>query len=254
MKKNTYDIVFRSDGFKLKGRLHLPGTDKPPLVVGSHGLEGSMESAKQKVMANILVRHGIAFFRFDHRGCGRSQGNFETDTSLEKRTEDLVSAVTHVMGLEKTNRKLALFGSSLGGAACINAWHRLKLMEPDIKLCGAVICSAPVRTATIKRIPTGPTDRRPALPLSFFEKNLLFDITPRASELFNVLIFHGDADQTVPVSNALDIHEAAQEPKRLIIHKDGDHQMTSRKDQVEFEKQSIIWLSKCFDGADNLPS
>ncbi len=256
MKQNTYDILFDSDGFMLSGMLHLPEpeTDLPPLVIGSHGLEGSMESAKQKVMAEILVKHGIAFFRFDHRGCGRSQGNFAADTSLEKRTDDLVNAVMHVTGLGKTGPRLALFGSSLGGAACINAWHRLKSVKHNIRLCGAVICSAPVKTSTIKRIPTKATDRRPALPLSFFEKNLLFDISCKASELFNVLIFHGDADQTVPVSNAFDIYKAAQEPKRLIIHKNGDHQMTSRKDQMEFEKKSVIWLSRCFDTCKNLPS
>ncbi len=80
---------FMADQRILKGELCLPDTPYPPLVVGSHGLEGSRFSAKQQVLSRLLPENGIAFFRFDHRGCGDSQGDFIKDTSLEKRTRDL---------------------------------------------------------------------------------------------------------------------------------------------------------------------
>jgi uncharacterized protein len=245
MKSLSQKINFISDGFTLKGILHLPEKKNPPLVVGSHGLEGSKESAKQKVLSRSLIKNGVAFFRFDHRGCGESEGDFVKETSLAKRTVDFINAVKHINGLGKTNHHIAIFGSSMGGATCINAWEIL--LDLNINLCGAVLCSAPVKSRTIENIPINGNDNRPALPLSFFKENLLFNIIDKAENLSNVLIFHGDADTTVPVSNAHDIYKAVNHPKRLIIHKNGDHQMTSKKNQQEFEIESMSWFLKCLN-------
>ncbi len=252
MENNIYTIEFISQGFLLKGVLHLPCLENPPLIVGSHGLEGSKESAKQKILSKILVQNNIAFFRFDHRGCGQSQGDFIKDTSLEKRTIDFVNAVKHILSLEKTSRDLAVFGSSMGGATCMNAWKTLSKM--DINLCGAVLCSTPAKSRTIENIPTDANEKRPALPLRFFKDNLLFNIVDKARDLSNVLIFHGDADEVVPVSNAYDIYDRAKDPKQMFIHKNGDHQMTSKKDQVQFEIETITWFLKCFARCNQMPS
>jgi alpha-beta hydrolase superfamily lysophospholipase len=245
MKPNTHNIKFTSMGFTLTGVLHLPDTINPPLVVGSHGLEGSKDSAKQRILSKILAENGIAFFRFDHRGCGESQGDFTKETSLEKRTEDFIHAVTHIMSLGKTSHELAIFGSSMGGATCINSWHQLQKLS--VNLCGAVLCSAPVKSLTIKNIPTDASDKRPALPLEFFKENLLFNLMDKATDLSQILIFHGDADDIVPVSNAHDIYKMATDPKQLIIHRGGDHQMSSKKDQVDFESKAVAWFLKCFN-------
>jgi len=252
MKKSIQKIEFKSQGFLLKGILHLPGVKNPPLVVGSHGLEGSKASAKQRVLAELLVQNQMAFFRFDHRGCGGSQGDFIKDTSLEKRTLDFIQAVQTILGLDKTSRNLAVFGSSMGGATCINAWE--SLLKMDIHLCGAVLCSAPIKTRTIENIPMDANEKRPALPLNFFKHNLLFNLEEKTRALSHVMIFHGDADKIVPVSNAHDIYRFAKDPKRLIIHKNGDHQMTSKKDQAQFETESVAWFLRCFKQADQVPS
>lgn len=252
MKKSRYHIEFESEGFLLKGVLHLPGIKNPPLVVGSHGLEGSRASAKQKVLSALLVKNNIAFFRFDHRGCGESQGDFVKDTSLEKRTRDFIHAVKHILSLKKTSQDIAVFGSSMGGATCMNAWERL--LKMDIRLCGAVLCSAPVKSRTIENIPLEANENRPALPLSFFAHNLVFDLQDKARQLFNVMIFHGDADEVVPVSNAHDIYALAKEPKHLVIQKKGDHQMSSKKDQAQFERQSVDWFLNCFHNSCQMPS
>ncbi|MCD4722652.1 MAG: alpha/beta hydrolase [Desulfobacula sp.] len=252
MKTCSKNIEFISHGFLLKGVLHLPKVKYPPLVVGSHGLEGSKESAKQTVLAKLLVQNNIAFFRFDHRGCGESQGDFIKDTSLEKRTNDYINAVKHILSLEKTSQNIAVFGSSMGGSTCINAWE--SLLQMNINLCGAVLCSSPAKSLTIENIPTDANEDRSALPLSFFKNNLLFNILDKAKNLSNVLIFHGNADEVVPVSNANDIYNLAKEPKRLIIHKNGDHQMTARRDQAEFEIETMAWFLKCFRHQNQMPS
>jgi alpha-beta hydrolase superfamily lysophospholipase len=244
MNTNLRKIDFKVEGFTLKGVLHLPETSAPPLVVGSHGLEGSKASAKQMVLSRLLPENGMAFFRFDHRGCGHSQGDFLTDTSLEKRTRDYLGAVRHIMDLNLTSNQLGLFGSSMGGATCINAWEPLSPL--GINICGGVFCSAPVQSRTIENIPVHANGNRPALPLSFFEQNLLFNLLDKTRALHHVLIFHGDADEVVPVDNAHNIYTHMQFPKRKIIHNRGDHQMTSKAHQADFARQALEWFRGIF--------
>ncbi len=238
------ETQFVVDHLTLTGELFLPDTMDPPLVVGSHGLEGSRHSAKQQVLSRLLPENGMAFFRFDHRGCGDSQGNFVTDTSLAKRTKDFVAAVGHVLKRELTCRSIGLFGSSMGGAICINAWQALE--KTGVNLCGGVLCAAPVKSRTIHNIPTRRTDARPALPLAFFKNNLLFDLTGQAAALHHVLLFHGDADKVVPVSNAHIIYDSMKAPKECIIQQGGDHRMSSLAHQAQFEARALAWYNKIF--------
>ncbi|MEJ2475932.1 MAG: alpha/beta hydrolase [Desulfobacterales bacterium] len=83
-------IDFLSEGYRLKGMLHLPTAERPPVVIGSHGLLSSSESAKQRELAARCTAAGMGYFRFDHRGCGRSQGYFPEVTTLEGRVQDLI--------------------------------------------------------------------------------------------------------------------------------------------------------------------
>jgi alpha-beta hydrolase superfamily lysophospholipase len=249
--KNKMRLIqtrFMVDQLYLKGELCLPDTPDPPLVVGSHGLEGSRFSAKQQVLSRLLPKNGIAFFRFDHRACGDSQGDFVTDTSLEKRTEDFLAAVTHVRNMNLTSARLGVFGSSMGGATCINAWQ---ILEKTLgKLFGGVLCAAPLKSRTIHNIPTQGTKTRPDLPVSFFKENLLFDLTDKARALHHVLVFHGDADDIVPVENAAVLLKNMQYPKHAVIQKNGDHAMSSPLHQAEFEAQALAWFRRMFLQSD----
>jgi predicted acyl esterase len=83
-------ITFLSDGFKLYGTLHLPPAERPPVVIGSHGLLSSSSSPKQIALARACTAAGIAYFRFDHRGRGKSEGVFKEVTSLKARCTDLL--------------------------------------------------------------------------------------------------------------------------------------------------------------------
>ena len=202
-------------------------------------------------MSKVLPRNNIAFFRFDHRGCGSSQGLFVEDTSLETRTRDFCAAVGHVLEMGVTSDRIALFGSSMGGATCINAWQRLEQTGRSPQ--GAVLCAAPVISTTIKNIPFEANDNRPALPLSFFEKNLLFDLSAQTVALHHVMLFHGDADEIVPKENADKIFAAMQSPKERVIHPGGDHQMTDRIIKKILSRKWLNGLSPC-SISNRLPS
>lgn len=208
-------VTFLSGGYHLRGILHLPFASNPPLVIGSHGLESSGDSPKQIALAEKCNKAGVAFFRFDHRGCGRSEGCFNEVTGLESRCEDLLSAYKTVMELNVTSGRTGLFGSSFGGTVCISA---AEIIRP----ASIVTFAAPLK----------------GLP----KRNFSFDISGKLPLIRNILVIHGDSDSIVPLSDALDIYRNASEPKKLIIQKGGDHLMSDPVHQQEFMNEALIWF------------
>jgi dipeptidyl aminopeptidase/acylaminoacyl peptidase len=84
----------------------------------------------------------------------------------------------------------------------------------------------------------------PCSDLSALKVRLDFNLSPLLSTLKNILIFHGGADQVVPVSNALEIFRSAQDPKRLILQQKGDHSVSDPVHQNEFLRETAIWLAE----------
>ena len=223
--KNTIPITFQSDGFNLKGWLHLPDVERPPLVLGCHGLMSTGDSPKQIALARRCNQAGIAYFRFDHRGCGRSEGNLETDTSLQARYNDLSSALQAIMSLGLTAGKIALFGSSMGGAVCLAFASKQQV-------------SSVVTVAALYQS-RGIVDRP--------DMNLSFDLSDSLTNIKNILVFHGDRDDVVPLSHAKTIYSRAQDPKRLLIQKNGDHRMSDKSHQEVFVREAAGWFRRSFD-------
>ncbi len=220
------DITFISDGYRLTGTLHLPGTDDPPVVIGSHGLLSSAGSPKQIALADKCVDAGIAYLRFDHRGCGNSEGDFKKDTSLKKRCTDIQHAMDFLKANGLSCGRIGLFGSSMGGAICISMATRLSVNV-------MVINAAPVKLDQIRSIPEIPD----SLPT-----DLRFDLSRNLKHLHHTLIFHGDADEVVPPDQAHLIYEHAQEPKRLVMLQNGDHEMSNPEHQQVFIEESVLWF------------
>jgi len=224
---------FSADGLKLGGVLHLPADKRPPLVVGCHGLLSSSNSPKQIALAEHCNRLGIAYFRFDHRGCGSSEGDFDLVTSLEGRCRDLIAAVKAVKCKIDTRERLGLFGSSMGGTVCLKA-------AGDLAADAVVTFAAPIRSdltgsqlaSTRDEIVLG-TDRR------------RFDITGQLAGMSHILIFHGDADDVVPVEHAREIYNLARQPKQIIVQRQGDHPMSNTAHQKEFVREAAWWFKRC---------
>ena len=230
------EIAFASDGLRLRGILHVPEHRAAPFVVGSHGLFSDADSPKQIELARRLSEKGIAFFRFDHRGCGKSQGDFVEVTSLEGRGADILRAIATLCARKETGPFLGLFGSSMGGAASLYVAQR----RPVPAL---VIVAAPVRSREIRGTTreTGPDPLAEAL---LKRSALYFDLSDGLHRIRNILIFHGDADETVPFSSALEIHEKARPPKRLIPFEGGDHRMSDPGHQALFMQEAAKWFAR----------
>jgi len=220
-----------SDSFLLRGILHIPAVEKYPVIIGSHGLLSSGNSPKQIELAQRCNDFGIAFFRFDHRGCGKSEGVFKEVTSLDARRNDILNAIETIRSQGYIGSKIGLFGSSMGGAACISA-------AGTTEIDSMVVSAAPLRSRMIKR-PAEKEDK-----VVYDEIKLSFDISGKLSGINNILIFHGDADQVVPFSNARELYEKAGDTKKLIIQENGDHLMSNKAHQEEFIREAGLWFKE----------
>jgi alpha-beta hydrolase superfamily lysophospholipase len=231
-KSIQHDISFTCDGLKLTGVLHLPGDRQPPVVIGSHGLFSSSSSPKQIALAAECNRFGLAYFRFNHRGCGSSEGEFDRVTSLNARCSDLIAAAETISNRTDTGDRLGLFGSSMGGTVCLSVSQQLA--------AGAMVTfAAPVRSDL-----SGSPSEMSRSEIVFDAARRQFDITEGLSTISNILIFHGDADDVVPVSHAGEIYSLAGHPKKIIVQQQGDHPMSNKKHQKEFVRRASEWFRK----------
>ena len=90
---------------------------KVPAVILCHGFTGSHVEWRRMYarLGERLARCGVACFRFDHRGCGNSDGDF-IDFTPTGMIEDLDAALEAFLGQPWLDRgRMAIVGYSLGG-------------------------------------------------------------------------------------------------------------------------------------------
>ncbi|MDY6832262.1 MAG: alpha/beta fold hydrolase [Thermodesulfobacteriota bacterium] len=231
-------LAFVSEGLTLQGALHLPDRLPAPFVVGCHGLFADKESPKQQALAAACCEKGLAFFRFDHRGCGTSDGDFAAATSLEARCQDLKDAVQAVAGHSQTLGPAGLFGSSMGGAvvlASARQWPGIRIVT-----VAAPLESEPVAAA----VQLSDNPAAGSLPPSFYDRALRFNLAEAVAGLSDVLLFHGKQDAVVPVEHARKIYNLCADPKELVLFEGGDHRISTEADQAVFVKKAVHWLAR----------
>lgn len=231
LTKREQPISFTAGKVRLAGVLHHPAGSPSAVVIGCHGLMADKGSPKQVALAHRCVAEGIAYFRFDHRGCGESSGDFETDTSLENRRSDLIAAVDTIQSLMLKPTPIGLFGSSFGGTVCLTS-------AGSVAPFAMVTLAAPVQSRAL-RLPEGSP---PSLSAEMVEHRLSFDIRHHLTAIDHILIVHGEKDETVPVSNAYMIHRLARHPKKLLILDSGDHRISDPIHQDLTMEQALQWF------------
>lgn len=230
-------VVFSADGLRLHGTLHLPAGEHPAVVIGCHGLLSTSDSPKQTELARRCNALGLAYLRFDHRGCGASQGRFEEVTTFEGRCNDLLAAIAWLRRDPQLGPGRGLFGSSLGGTVCLAVAARGGIDT-------VVTFAAPVRSSVLERKFAGehPTLRAP--------EGLRFDLAACLPQIADLCIFHGENDTLVPLAHAREIYEAAGNPKKLIVQPGGDHRMSDADDQRRFIQKAADWLAQGIRGGN----
>ena len=132
------DLYFISKNTKITGNLTLPdGVDKPPvclLIGGSfpQTRDGNLDNSKKdwfpvtlpernlfKDEAKLFKELGYATFRYDKRGCGRSEGDCNT-VDLFNLVDDAREAIKWLQQLpEVDNNKIGLLGQSEGAVIAL---------------------------------------------------------------------------------------------------------------------------------------
>jgi alpha-beta hydrolase superfamily lysophospholipase len=255
-------VRFLSDGLLINGYLHLPPDvspdkkkdkkNKPPVVFGCHGLFSSADSEKQKILAQKCTRKNIAFFRIDHRGCGKSEGDFNKVTSLKGRCQDLADAVKTVMQLPETGKSAAFFGSSFGASVCLAL-----IASENLDIASLVTLAGPLRSRpvaeNINRYYQKNPGETPPIPDFDFSRNS-FDIASviQMNPINNILIFHGNKDEIVPFEHGLELFRITKEPKKLVTLENAGHPLENPQHKKTFFRETIKWLESGF--LKNIPS
>lgn len=232
---NQQTIHFQSDGDRLIGDLHLPDTGRCPVVIGCHGLLANRQSPKQIALAEALNRLGIAYLRFDHRGCGDSQGAWNSRTLLADRCRDLYHAIQAMQSHSAIDGLAGLFGSSFGGTVVM----AFAAYSPVPRL---ITYAAPITSRTVhQQAAADQIQAHNALSDNELEA-LAFDIRPQLVLLSSILVLHSENDEIVPCDHAHQIFAAAREPKKLILFSGGDHRLSDPARQAQFIEACTAWF------------
>ena len=201
-------------------RLHawfVPAESTAPAVVVLHGWGGT--AADMLPIAPGLHGLGLHALFLDARTHGLSDE--EDFMSMPRFAEDLETAMAWLAERDDVTT-VGVIGHSVGAAAAILAASRnptvaavvavASFAHPEELMWRAIPYPAPVKWTLLRII-------RRMIGVSFDEiapRNRIADVTAP------VLIIHGEADEVVPVEDAISLHENLP-TSRLIIVPDGNH-------------------------------
>lgn len=136
-------VSFRSGALSLEAAVHLPATTPAPGVVVCHPhpqYGGDMDNNVVVAACEALAGQGFAALRFNFRGVGASEGEFD-----EGRGErhDAVAALAHLASLPEVDAKrVGLAGYSFGAIVAAEA------ASGDLR--GLALVSPPVAMADLR--------------------------------------------------------------------------------------------------------
>jgi uncharacterized protein len=244
------DVSIKGFGeIELKGWLILPKSDSvsPNCLVFCHGIAGNRGHYTQ--MAGKLAAQGWNCLLLDGRAHGESGGDYCTFGYFEEK--DLKLAVDFLEKRFPKNKKIGIWGASLGGAVA------LQCLENDERLDFGLVESTFIDLPTI---------------ISDYQKQLFFGIRlpfasnkalKKAGEIAHfepktvrpaesaknieqpILLIHGDADEKISVDYGRQIFKNLVSPKKeLVIVSGAHHNDVHRVGGKELEGRIFKFLSE----------
>lgn len=179
--------------------LYLPNSSSQYTLLYSHG--NAEDLGDIRPVLERLHSWGFSVFAYDYRGYGTSDGQ----PSERRAYQDIETAYRYLTEqLQVPPEQVILYGRSLGGASVIDLATRYPV--------AGLILESTFTSAFRVVVPF------PLLP---------FDKFSNLSELQKidcpVLVMHGHADQTIPISHGQTLYEAASEPKMSLWVAEASH-------------------------------
>jgi alpha-beta hydrolase superfamily lysophospholipase len=223
------------DEYKIRGNIHFPDNHHAPCVICSHGLFSSKESPKFIAIAEYLAQEGFVAIRYDHRGCGESEGRIE-ETTVSSRLKDLESILGLAHHHPRITEKMGLFGSSMGGYISLIKGAQ----QPELK--ATVVWATPYKLRATKN--DIKEDGYPLLKESFYEDLNRYHLGDMLGGIKQCFVLHGQNDELVPVWHAKKIFECLDEPKKIEIFPGGDHRFTDDNHRKKAMRLSVEFFEK----------
>src|SRR3954467_8775041 len=196
-------------------------------VVILHGAGSAKESHFD--FARLCRDSGLAALAFDARGHGRSEGAFGPGA-----LDDVLSMCELLRGHAPA---VALRGSSMGGFCAIHA----AALDPSL-VAVVAICPAP-EDLLLRGLRSGELrDFRVDVPATkqWLESVDLYRAVAELGEDTGLLLLHARGDEQVPYTISEELHEAAHEPKRLLVLPGGHHRSLQHDGEIQAVSRKFI--------------
>ncbi|OFA03039.1 S9 family peptidase [Duganella sp. HH101] len=239
-----------ADGQKLAARLDKPMGEIKAYALFAHCFTCGKDVFAASRIAQALTEHGFAVLRFDFTGLGASEGEF-ANTNFSSNLADLLAAADYLRGSRMAPS--LLIGHSLGGAAVL----AVAAQVPEVK--AVVTLAAPSDPSQVTGMFSQHLDEiartgeaqvqlagRPfRIKQQFVEDAGGHNLKGRIAALKRaLLVMHAPGDDTVGISNAMEIFTAAKHPKSFISLDSADHLLTDRDDAVYVANLIAAWSDR----------
>jgi len=214
------------------------------VVVIGHGVTGNKDRPFVGALAEGLNQAGIPALRISFSGNGASGGQF-VDSTVSKEVSDL-GAVLDAL----PDRRICYAGHSMGGAVGVLRASQDKRIRLLVSLAGMVHTKAFAdREFGNVKPGEGFMWDEPACPLSqaymddMAKINSVADRAPQIKAPW--LLVHGTEDDVVPIQDAHDIFQKANDPVELIEIKGASHVFAGEFTAIMVEKV-VNWIKLQF--------
>ena len=224
---------------KLNKIRYLKNTQKnSTYIVFLHGFMSNLDGKKPKTFLNFAKKRKLGFLALEYSGHGKSSGKF-TKGNITKWTKETTILIKNIVN----KNKFILIGSSMGAWISLNQFNFFKKQIKGFLGIG----SAPEFLENLmwkkfsKKMKKEILDKgiinlkhgEYEYPVSYQlikdgKKNKV--LNKSINENLKVTMIHGERDKSVPIKyskKVLKIFKKAN--KKLVIIKDGDHSLSSKK-------------------------
>lgn len=249
-------LILNNAGEKIFAVIHRPLTkSKVPGIVICSGFAGN-KCGKYRLYVRLsqeLAKRGIAVIRFDYRGVGDSEGDFQ-DITLEGKVSDTLVCLDFLQNDPQINpERIGLMGRSLGGVIAILTARRYGKIK-SLALWAPVFSSAPWKTlwdsykkselsseqqTILQNIPGGIPNQK------FLEQFFKLKLEDEIKALKKIPLLHVEAqkDRVVNQEHGQAYHMARDgiENTRFVLLPNSDHDFSDFNDQLLAINETSQW-------------
>ena len=253
-------IVFENLGQQLVGILHIPNklneNKKVPAIVLFHGFRGSKTETHRLFVqiARKLCNIGFVILRFDFRGSGDSEGEFE-DMTVQGEVSDAKKSIDFLQKQKFVDEeRIGVIGLSLGGRVATILASKDERIKFIVLLSPAL---GPLKEKAISLIDDEALKSLNSVESIEFErgwylKRSFFDSLddPISLKIIDeikvpILIIHSDNDQRVPIETSKEAYNTIKdlnEKNEFYLVKNGEHSFPKRERTSEIIEKTSNWL------------